>query len=152
MLNDSLFSSAKVEWGTPQKLFDKLNNEFHFTFDVCADSTNHKCYQYYDEAINGLTQPWTGTIWMNPPYGRGIHEWVAKAFNTSQEGHTCVCLLPVRSDTKWWHNYVMKASEIRLLNKRLTFEGGTNKAPFPAAIVVFSPDNSITFCTGMNVE
>lgn len=137
MLNASLYSSAKEDWGTPQNLFDQLNREFNFTLDVCASGSNHKCEQYFTREIDGLSQRWCGTIWMNPPYGRDIVKWVKKAHDESLGGSLCVCLLPVRSDTRWWHNHVMHASEIRLLTRRLTFEGDGNKAPFPAAIVVF---------------
>lgn len=139
MLNNSLYSSSKMDWGTPQALFDKLNNEFDFSLDVCANQQNSKCNNYYTEQDDGLKQSWNGTIWMNPPYGREISKWVAKAYEESRKGCICVCLIPVRSDTKWWHRYVMSSAQIRLLNKRLSFEGANNKAPFPAAIVVFHP-------------
>jgi len=138
-LNNSMYSSNKMDWATPQKLFDQLNKEFLFDLDVAANSTNAKCPKFYDESANGLAQDWKGVCFMNPPYGRAIPKWVEKAYNESIK-HTSriVCLLPVRSDTKWWHNYVMKSYEIRLMNRRLTFEGASNKAPFPACIVVFS--------------
>lgn len=139
MLNGSLYTSNKSDWSTPQTLFDRLDEEFRFDFDVCATRDNAKCCGYFGPDDGALTKSWEGlgTLWMNPPYGRGIRDWVAKAFEASRAGATCVCLLPVRSDTRWWHDYVMKASEIRLLTRRLTFEGAGNKAPFPAAIVVF---------------
>lgn len=107
--------------------------EFNFTVDVCANNTNFKCKNYYSPAINGLIQQWQGSCWCNPPYGREITNWVKKAY----ESKCTVCLLPVRSDTKWWHQYVMHSSEIRFLTKRLSFEGSTNKAPFPNCIVIF---------------
>lgn len=139
MLNDSLYSSDKSDWATPQYLFDILNKEFKFQTDVCASKHNAKCESYYDIETDGLSQDWVGNCWMNPPYGRGIDKWVQKAFEESRSFCICVCLLPVRSDTKWWHNYVMRSSEIRLCTRRLSFEGSNNKAPFPAAIVVFRP-------------
>lgn len=139
-LNKHLFTSAKEDWETPQVLFDKLHAEFHFTLDVCATKANAKCKRFYTLRDDGLKQTWRGRVWMNPPYGRGIDLWVQKAFESQT---LCVCLLPVRSDTKWWHRYVMKAGELRLLTRRLSFGNSTNKAPFPAAIVVFPGRNTI---------
>ncbi len=139
MLNESLYKSDKMDWGTPQYIFDYLNKEFNFTLDVCADSNNTKCKNFFSIENNGLSQNWDDNIcWMNPPYGRDIKNWVEKAYRESRKNCTCVCLVPVRSDTKWWHDYVMKSFEIRLFNKRLSFAGANNKAPFPAAIIVFN--------------
>ncbi len=138
MLNKGLYSSNKADWSTPQELFDSLDREFFFILDACANEENSKCTCFYDEEQDGLSKPWVGTVWMNPPYGRGIDKWVEKAYTESRkEGCICVCLLPVRSDTRWWHRFVMRSSEIRLLTRRLSFEHSNNKAPFPAAIVVF---------------
>ena len=75
---------------------------------------------------------------MNPPYGRAIGGWVQKAFESSQQGALVVCLLPARTDTRWWHEYVMRG-EVRLLRGRITFEGGAHPAPFPSAIAIFRP-------------
>ena len=151
MLNDSLYSSEKMDWATPQDLFDKLDEEFSFTLDVCAIASNAKCSDFYSPEDNGLLQSWSGVAWMNPPYGRGIDQWVKKAFESSRENCKCVCLVPVRSDTRWWHDYVMKAAEIRLLTRRLSFEGANNKAPFPAAIVVFDPSSTTPSLSAMVV-
>ena len=137
MLNKGLYSSNSNCWETPNDLFAKLYEEFAFTLDVCASKDNAKCEIFFSEDDDGLKQEWVGSCWMNPPYGRGINHWVEKAYQTGQTGHSCICLLPVRSDTRWWHNYVMNAKEIRLLSRRLSFQGSTNKAPFPAAIVIF---------------
>lgn len=131
------FSSAEQDWSTPQWLFDQLHAEFNFTLDVCADETNAKCVQYYDEEINGLLQQWVGVCWMNPPYGRDIGQWVCAAFHAAEAGSTVVCLLPARTDTKWWAAYVMKSWEVRLISGRLKFSGHKNSAPFPSCIVVF---------------
>lgn len=105
-----MFSSKTCEWETPQHVFDVLNEEFNFTLDVCANEQNHKCDRYFTEEDDGLSQKWIGTCWMNPPYGKTIGEWVRKAELESRMGNTVVCLLPVRSDTKWWHNHVMFSS------------------------------------------
>lgn len=151
MLNESLYSSEKMDWSTPQYLFDLLNKEFSFTLDVCATAVNAKCDKFYSPKEDGLIQSWKETAWMNPPYGRGIDKWVKKAYEDSRHNCTCVCLIPVRSDTRWWHDYVMKSSEIRLLTRRLSFEGSNNKAPFPAAIVVFKSNSTIPALTAMIV-
>ena len=136
-MNNALFSSSSDEWPTPQWLFDALHAEFGFTLDPCATPANAKCRKFYTREHDGLAQDWTGnTVFMNPPYGRVIGRWVQKAHETCCAGNTVVCLLPARTDARWWHDHVMKG-EIRLLRGRLTFEGGRYPAPFPSAIVVF---------------
>lgn len=139
VLNDSLFSSKHMDWETPDVLFFRLNEEFQFTLDPCASFNNSKCEKFFTKEDDGLIQKWEGRVFCNPPYGRGIGMWVEKAYRESRiNASVVVCLLPVRSDTKWWHNWVMKSSQIRLLNRRLTFKGSNNKSPVPSAIVVFS--------------
>nr|WP_199065062.1 DNA N-6-adenine-methyltransferase [Chromobacterium sp. ASV5] len=136
------FSTGEDEWPTPQQLFDELHAEFHFTVDVCATPANAKCARYYTRAQNGLDQDWTGeTVWMNPPFGYEIKHWMEKALRSAGKGATVVCLVPSRTDTRWWHSYAMWAAEIRCLDKRLRFDGGNAKAPFPAVLVVFRPDH-----------
>ena len=135
-INKGLFTSNTDLWATPQDFFDKMNDEFNFELDVCATSENTKCEKYFTEEINGLEQEWTGICWMNPPYGRAIGDWMKKAYESSLNGATVVCLVPARTDTKWWHDYAMKG-EIRLVKGRLKFGGGQNSAPFPSAVVVF---------------
>src|SRR5690242_11748450 len=92
------YSAETCVWATPQDFFERLNDEFHFDIDVCANDENAKCAQYYTEIENGLLQKWKGTVWMNPPYGREIAEWIKKAYESSQEGATVVCLIPARTD------------------------------------------------------
>lgn len=136
-MNPVHFSSASVEWATPLWLFNSLNAEFGFTLDPCATAANAKCRKFYTRAEDGLSQDWNGeTVFMNPPYGRTIGQWVQKAHDTWRSGNTVVCLVPSRTDARWRHDHVMKG-EIRLLRGRLTFEGGRYPAPFPSAIVVF---------------
>ena len=130
------FSSETDVWATPQDFFDKLNKEFKFELDVCANHENAKCRKYFTESDNGLLQEWKGIVWMNPPYGREIDEWIKKAYESAQEGATVVCLIPSRTDTAWWHEYCMKG-EIRLVRGRLKFGGVKDNAPFPSAVVVF---------------
>lgn len=138
MMTKGMYTSNSEEWGTPQELFNRLNKEFNFTLDICASKENAKCPKYYNKEADALKQEWGGVIWMNPPYGRQIGNWVKKAKEAArQEKATVVCLLPARTDTAWWHDYVMKADEIRLIRGRLRFGDGKGSAPFPSAIVVF---------------
>lgn len=104
-----LFSSNRDDWETPQALFDALDAEFGFTLDPCASAANAKCGQYYTEQDDGLRQPWGGVVFVNPPYGRVIGKWVRKAYHEAQNGATVVMLIPSRTDTHYWHDYVMKA-------------------------------------------
>jgi len=134
MVNNGLFTSNTDLWSTPQSLFDELDKEFHFTLDVCATDENAKCERYFTKEDDGLSQEWKGVCWMNPPYGREIGKWIKKAYESRA---TVVCLIPARTDTAWWHDYVMKAKEIRYIRGRLKFGGSKNSAPFPSAIVVF---------------
>lgn len=139
------FSSATDQWPTPQWLFDALDAEFGFDLDVCASPEHAKCRRYYSPAVDGLQQTWEGVCWMNPPYGRGIGSWVRKAHESARNGATVCCLLPARTDTKWWHRHVMHATEIRFLKGRLRFGNAKAGAPFPSAIVVFgAPKPEIT--------
>lgn len=134
-MNKILFSSNKDDWETPHELFNKLDQEFHFTIDVCANYDNKKCNRYYSKKDNGLLQDWTNeTVWCNPPYGRKISEWVKKA---KESNATVVMLLPARTDTKWFHKYIYGRAEIRFIKGRLKFVGSKNSAPFPSMIVIF---------------
>lgn len=130
-----MFSSQTDNWATPQGLFDELNKEFSFTIDVCANSDNAKCRRYYTKAQDGLKQNWDGeNVFCNPPYGREIGKWVKKA---SESNTLVVMLLPARTDTKWFHEYIYNKAEVRFLKGRLKFGNSTNSAPFPSMIVIF---------------
>lgn len=133
------YSSKTILWETPQAFFDKLNGEFGFETDVCAIAANAKCPRFFSPEVDGLAQDWTGVCWMNPPYGRGIDRWMAKAHQSAIAGATVVCLVPARTDTAWWHDHAAKG-EIRFVRGRLNFSGARLKghnAPFPCAIVIF---------------
>lgn len=132
------YSSKTDDWATPQSLFDVLNSEFGFDLDVCASTNNHKCEVYYTAEDDGLAQDWTGTCWMNPPYGSGIGQWIEKAHDSALKGATVVCLVPARTDTRWWWKHCI-FGEIRFLRGRLKFGGGDTSAPFPSAVIVFYP-------------
>jgi phage N-6-adenine-methyltransferase len=130
------FSSATDNWATPQDLFDKLNDLYQFELDVCASKENAKCKRFFTVEQDGLAQDWKGSCWMNPPYGREIGKWMAKAYESSKIGAKVVCLVPARTDTAWWHDYAMNG-EITFLKGRLKFGNSKNSAPFPSALVVF---------------
>ena len=134
------FSSKKMDWATPWELFRAWDiSHGPFTLDVCATSDNSKCSSFFTPAINGLWQKWGGTCWMNPPYGREIGRWIAKAVGEVHKGHAdrVVCLLPARTDTAWWHDLVIPYGDIHFLRGRVRFEGAEHAAPFPSAIVIF---------------
>ncbi len=133
---DVHYSSKTVEWETPQDFFDRYNTVYNFTLDVCATVLNAKCEKYYTVADNSLTKEWKGVCWMNPPYGREIGKWIKKAYESSLQGATVVCLLPARTDTRWFHDYCMKGS-VEFIKGRLKFGGCKDNAPFPNMIVVF---------------
>ena len=135
------FSSATDMWSTPQEFFDRLNNDFGFTLDVCSTHENAKCEHHFTETDDGLSQVWDGVCWMNPPYGRTIGKWMRKAYESSLTGATVVCLVPARTDTAWWHDYAAKG-EVTFIRGRLKFGGHTNSAPFPSALVVLKPQNA----------
>lgn len=136
------FSSASNEWATPQVLFDWIDARFKFTLDPCCTHKSAKCAKHYTQAEDGLQRDWSGErVFMNPPYGRAIGHWVKKAFTESRDGATVVCLIPARTDTKWWWEYCCQASEIIFLTGRVKFEcEGKPKgvsAPFPSCFVIF---------------
>lgn len=141
-INSGLMSSATDQWATPQDYFDLLNSEFQFDLDVCAQPWNAKCKKYISPEADALTMHWDGiNCFMNPPYGREISQWMQKAFTEANRGggRTVVCLVPARTDTKWWHDYAMKG-EIRFIKGRLKFvspNGTKDAAPFPSAVVIF---------------
>ena len=145
MNGDVMFSSKTDEWETPQGLFDEYNTAYNFALDACADENNKKCKMFWSKEDDGLSKDahWTiyGNVWMNPPYGRQIGKWVEKAFKESNEvkGNAVVCLLPARTDTKWFHDYCM-AGNIRFLKGRLKFSNSKNTAPFPSMIVIFKSE------------
>ena len=135
MANKGMFTSNTDLWSTPQSLFDGLNREFQFDLDVCADDSNHKCDKYFTRELDGLKQNWGGyRAFCNPPYGREIGKWVKKA---SESKPLVAMLLPARTDTKWFHDYIYGKAEIRFIKGRLRFGDCKNSAPFPSMIVIF---------------
>mgnify|MGYP003641007183 CR=1 FL=1 len=145
----TIFSSKSAEWETPDDFFVRLDKKFKFTLDPCSTSLNAKCPKYYTEAQDGLSQDWGGQqVFVNPPYGREMKKWVKKAFDEScKPKTTVVMLIPARTDTRYWHEYCMKADTIYFVKGRLHFKNKviadyaaktkTSPAPFPSAVVVF---------------
>lgn len=150
IMDKVLFSSKKEDWETPPELFAKLDKEFHFTLDPCATKQNAKCKKYYTKKQNGLVQDWSGhRVFMNPPYGRHVDLWVQRAWLAvvTLEAEVVVCLLPARTDTRWFHDYVCTkmVADVRYLKGRVKFVGSKSSAPFPSMIVVFKrkPKNKV---------
>lgn len=155
-MNKALFSNNKADWETPDSLFDQLNSEFRFTLDAAASPLNAKCkrficeeHWYRSQAMTSALDPdvsWFGRVWLNPPYGRDVWHWVAKAKQEAYyNAQVVVMLLPARTDTAWWHDYIwdthrrrpQEGVEIRLLRGRVRFKGAPASAPFPSAVIVF---------------
>ncbi len=135
-----MFSSKRHDHGTPEDIFKQLDQEFHFTLDVCADRSNAMVKNYLTQREDALGVSWTNQIcWMNPPYGRQIPKWISKALRESRSNNaTVVCLVPARTDTNWFWDYCVNG-EIRFIKGRLRFKGETSSAPFPSMIVIFKP-------------
>jgi phage N-6-adenine-methyltransferase len=141
-LNPSLLTSRADDWSSPQQVVDALSDMFGpFTLDPCCAAVSAKAAKFYTKEDDGLAQSWAGeTVFMNPPYGRTIAAWVEKAYRESQQAETrVVCLIPARTDTRYWHDYVMRSSVVLLVKGRLTFGDAAARfhAPFPSAVVVF---------------
>ena len=133
------FSSESNEWETPQWLFDELNNKYKFTLDAAANKDNAKCNKFYTQKDDGLSKSWQGeTVFLNPPYGKEIKDWVKKAHDENRKGNCkVVMLIPARTDTTYWHDYIFGKAEIEFLKGRLKFSNHKNPAPFPSAVVIY---------------
>lgn len=147
MNTEVLFSSECMTWETPQLFFNQINEEFNFTLDVCAFNENKKCDRFISPQENALTRNWDNgdnkeICWMNPPYGRGIGVWIKKAYEQAERGNTIVALIPSRTDTKWFHEYIYNKHEIRFIKGRLKFGDSVNAAPFPSMLIIFKPTNN----------
>lgn len=136
------FKSNSVEYSTPLDIFEPLRDEFDIKFDICASKENNKCPLYYTKENNCLTREWSeirGSIWMNPPWGREMQKFVKKAYEESQKGKTIVCLLPVRTNTKWWHETIIDTGmEVRFLRGEIKFNDLPRGLWLPCAIVIFT--------------
>ena len=136
-----MFSSKTDMWSTPQDFFDKLNNEFQFTLDPCASNENAKCRKFYTEKENGLIQDWSNeVVFCNPPYGRNIKNWVKKCYDEALKGTRIILLIPARTDTSYFHDYIYNKYRvsIRFIRGRLKFGDSKNSAPFPSMLVIYN--------------
>lgn len=136
---EALFSSASEEWATPQDFYDKLDSEFHFTLDPCSTHKNHKCKTYFTKEQDGLKKSWGGyRVFCNPPYGKQLKLWVKKCNQESKKKDTLVVLLiPARTDTAYFHDWIYNQAELRFIRGRLKFGNSKNSAPFPSMIAIF---------------
>jgi phage N-6-adenine-methyltransferase len=135
-------SRKSDEWSTPQDRFAEWEAEFGpFTLDVAATAENALCERYFTADDDGLAKEWTGTVWCNPPYS-SIARWAEKAYHESKAGATVVMLVPSRTDTRWWHDWAVRATERRFLKGRLRFGEAKWVAPFPSALLVFRPEEA----------
>jgi phage N-6-adenine-methyltransferase len=107
--------------------------------DVCATKHNAKCQRFYTKEQDGLNQKWAKSNWMNPPYGKSIALWVARAYSEARNGNLTIGLMPARTDTRWFHSYIYGQHEVRFIKGRLKFGHSKNPAPFPSMIVIFNP-------------
>tara|TARA_R110002020_G_scaffold123083_2_gene279191 strand:- start:3576 stop:4076 length:501 start_codon:yes stop_codon:yes gene_type:complete len=150
-----LFSRRSDEWSTPDDLYKALDAEFGFTLDAAATAFNAKCATYLSRDQDALLQRWAlipshrpakPVVWLNPPYSR-LRQFLAKAVTESANGCTVVCLVPSRTDTRWWHESVWDTAthaprpgvSVRFIRGRLKFGDGRGTAPFPSAVVVLRP-------------
>jgi site-specific DNA-methyltransferase (adenine-specific) len=152
MNTELFFSSNDQTWATPIDFFLRLDNEFDFTLDPCCTKETAKCSTYFTPETDGLHQSWDGhSVFMNPPYGDEIKYWIEKAYVESNNNNAqVVCLIPSRTDTKYWHDYCMKADEIRFIKGRLKFGNSNSAAPFPSAVVIFNNSNNVPKIAYMN--
>lgn len=134
--------SKTDDWATPQALFDKLNAYHHFDLDAAASLTNHKVDKWLGldhpdpERRDGLIVDWDGEhVWLNPPYGRILNQWVAKAADHVYRNKAeVVLLLPARTDTRWFHDYCVHHA-VEFIRGRVKFGDAKTAAPFPSMIV-----------------
>lgn len=147
-MNEALLSSKNMNWCTPQEFFDKLDEEFSFTLDAAATDKSVKCEKYFTPETDGLKSSWScaGAVFCNPPYGRALGAWVEKAYNEAKGGTTIVLLIPARTDTSYFHDFIYGKAEIRFIRGRLKFTdedgktqtGAAGRAPFPSMVVIYN--------------
>lgn len=143
-------TSDSQEWRTPRRIFDPLDEEFHFALDAASTNENKLCRFNLTIEDDALSVPWSGyggPVWLNSPYGRGLSKWVRKA-QKEGEAVTVVMLMFAATDTHYWHKHIMAfASEVRLIHGRVSFllPDGRSSGPAPkgSAIIVFDPKDRI---------
>ena len=142
MNTDLMFSSNDDSWETPPSLFNVLDMEFNFTLDPCCTKQTAKCKKFFTKEEDGLIQDWSkDVVFVNPPYGREIGKWVEKSYNEAKKGAKVVMIIPSRTDTKWFHDFIYNKAEIRFLKGRIRFlqnKKELNAAPFPTMLIIFN--------------
>lgn len=138
-ITKGLTSTGNIVAETPKYLFDRISSIFNFSLDVCALPENAKCESYYTPEDDGLSKPWMGGVWCNPPYGREISSWVKKAYEESQKEYNdfVLMLLPARTDTKWWWEYVQGKATLFFIKGRVKFGDHNVGAPFPSVLALY---------------
>ena len=138
-----MFSSKRQDWATPKWLFDILNDIYNFTLDPCATKHTAKCKKYYTKEQDGLSKSWKGErVFVNPPFGREIKKWIKKGYEESIDSNTLVVfLIPARTDTSYFHDYIYNKAKIVFLRGRIKFGGSDNPAPFPSMLVILKGGN-----------
>lgn len=144
------FTSTRQDWNTPKSLFEPLNAEFKFTVDLAASTENALAPKFYTKELDGLKQPWEGVCWLNPPFGdksSKMVDWIKRAYMQSQRNPdlTVVMLIPARTNTRWFHQYCMKAAEVRFICGRPKFGGATHGLPQPLVLIVFKKSSQTKF-------
>lgn len=143
MITSGLMSSNTPEWATPQGFFDALNREFSFTLDPCSTHENAKCEKHYTKEDDGLSKNWGGeVVFCNPPYGRELPKWVKKCYEESRHADV-VMLIPARTDTRWFHDYIYGRAEIRFIKGRLKFGNAKQAAPFPSMVAIYRASQGV---------
>ena len=136
------FSSDRQDWGTPPDFFARADRSWGpFDLDVCATTDNARCARYFSPDDDGLARPWSGRCWMNPPYGRAVPAWLAKAVAEAESGNALLvaALIASRTGASWWHSYVMRpGNTVLFIQGRLKFEGAPSSAPFDSALVIIT--------------
>ena len=141
-ISPTLYASRTDEWPTPAAFFAELDREFGFTLDPCATRQNATCPRFFTEDDDGLVQDWGAqTVFCNPPYGRAVGAWVRKCHEAARAGATVVLLIPARTDTRYFHQWIYGKAELRFVRGRLKFGDGRQSAPFPSLVAVFRPGN-----------
>ena len=141
-ITKGLTSTGNIVAETPKYLFDRISSIFNFSLDACALPENAKCESYYTPEDDGLSKPWRGGVWCNPPYGREISSWVKKAYEESQKEYNSfvLMLLPARTDTKWWWEYVQGKATLFFIKGRVKFGDHNVGAPFPSVLALYMKD------------
>ena len=141
-MTKGLTSTGNIVAETPKYLFDKISSIFNFSLDACALPENAKCENYYTPKDDGLSKPWRGGVWCNPPYGREISSWVKKAYEESQKEYNSfvLMLLPARTDTKWWWDWVQGKATLFFIKGRVKFGDHNVGAPFPSVLALYMKD------------